>query len=224
MRPIETLVLYGLAGICVGVAFLLRGQAVAGPRPVFALASLFFWPLLVPVLLLPPRKQQGSAGSPAASSSSRLQTAMAGLDGVASELALPEIARVRVHAASVVALETRVADMDALLATPDFDHAAAVKTLTDLTHRGLPDNDSRVASVRGRLRNIERLRSLRQQSAENLERVCLQIEEITAQLKLLRFAGGSTSDNEAVAAMRQVADNMQSMTEVMLSDVREARA
>jgi hypothetical protein len=148
---------------------------------------------------------------------------MTGLDGIASELALPEIARVRVHAASVVALEARVAEMDALLSTPDFDHAKAVRTLNDLAVRGLPDNDARITSVRGRLRNIDRLRNLRQQSAENLERICLQIEEITAQLKLLRFAGGSTGDNEAVAAIRQVADSMQSMTEVMLPDVREAK-
>ena len=53
------------------------------------------------------------------------------------------------------------------------------------------------------------------QSAENLERICLQVEEITAQLKLFRFAGGASTGHDAMIAIRQVADNMQSMTEAL---------
>jgi len=141
---------------------------------------------------------------------------MTGLDGVAEERAVAEIARVRAQAGQMEVLERRIAEMDALLATPEMDGPKAERALAELLQRGLSENDARVASVRGRLRNIERLWLLRQQAAENLERVCLQIEEIAAQLRLLRFAGGTAAGADAAAAIRQVADAMQTMTEAIL--------
>jgi hypothetical protein len=214
MQPLETGLLYVVAGVAVGVAFLVRSD-VGASRVILALASVAFWPLLVPALVAP-RKARTAAPRPTLEPSSRLAAALAGLDGVAGELAIPEIARVRGHAASAGALEGRLQEMDVMLRTPEFDEAAAQRTLADLGRRGLPETDARVLSVRGRIRNIQRLRSLRDQSAENLERVCLQIEEITAQLKLLRFAGRSTTEEAAVAAIRQAAQAMQSLTEAML--------
>jgi hypothetical protein len=222
MRPLETAVLYLLVGFCVAVAFALRRDSGSGPHWLRVLAAPVFWPLLIPLLLLD-TQAKARPGSPASAptGSSRLTVALAGLNGVADELALPDLARVRAHAGSIAALESRVREMDAMLQTPEFDRAAAERTLTDLAARGVTDTDERTVSVRSRVRNIDRLQALRRRASEDIERVCLQVEEMTAQLKLLRFAGGSSADGEAMRAIRQVADAMESTTDALLAEVPE---
>lgn len=218
MILLETAVIYLLVGVCVAIAFMMKRGPRNGSTWVRALAAPFFWPLLVPLLLLDEQAKPPAPASPTArAASSRLNAALAGLSGVADEIALPDLARVRAHAGSIAALEGRVIEMDAMLRTPEFDRASAERTLADLGARGVLATDGRVVSVSSRLRNIDRLQKLRQRAAEDIERVCLQLEEMTAQLKLLRFAGGSSDDGEAMRAIRQVADAMESTTDALLS-------
>jgi hypothetical protein len=222
MLLIQSLVLYGLAGVGVGVAFLLRGSGAPGPRVLFALASVPFWPLLVPLLLMPARSESRGPERAEPVSASRLRAALAGLDGLSHELAAPELARIRGLSKAMTALEERVREMDVLLGTPEFDLVAAERSLKSLEGRGIAPTDARVASARAHLRNIAALKSLRERSAGDLERVCLQIEAIPAQLKLLRFAGGNVFDQAALTALRDVADAMQAMTEELVTDAAGA--
>lgn len=220
MLMLQSLVLYGLAGLAVAAAFLLRGEATPARQGVLAAASLAFWPLLLPLLLTFDKAARRPTSGADAISASRLKAALAGLEGLTHELAEPELARIRVLSRSMTALEARVHEMDALLGSPEFDLAAAERALDDLVRRGIAEADGRVASVRARLRNIAHLRALRERAAGDLERVCLQLEGIPAQLRLLRFAGSDVSDQTAVAAIRDVADAMQTLTEELLTDAR----
>ena len=133
---------------------------------------------------------------------------------MAEEVVAPEVARVHGLAGSMTAMEQRVREMDALLATSEFDAAAAGAALAQLEARGLAEDDPRLESVRSRLRNIDRLRQMRNRTGDDLERIVLRLEEMSSQLRLLEFAG--RSDAEVVQAIKEIADSVQEVTEGLL--------
>jgi hypothetical protein len=180
------------------------------------LAGLAFWPLFAPVLLA------GGARPPAprAGFHARVQGAeallLAALERAreASELAAPEVARVRGLTGAVASMEKRVEEMDALLQGPEFDEAHARASLAELSRRGVPEDDPRTRSVQARLRNVERLRAMRQRTLEDLERIVLKVEEMSSRLQLLRFAG--KPDAEVVQLFKEIADSVEDLTEGLL--------
>jgi hypothetical protein len=152
----------------------------------------------------------------------QLLTGLGGLRGVAEEILAPELARVRGLDGALAQMEQRLTEMDALLATPEFDPAAAQAALAALEARGVAEDDPRRQSLRARLRNIERLRGMRTRTSEDLERVVLKLEEMGSQLQLLRFAGGSDAD--AVRLLKDIAASVEEVTEGLLAAPPEAQA
>jgi hypothetical protein len=215
MGVVETCILYLLLGGVVAVALVLRAEGKGpGARVATFVAGVFFWPMFAPFLLAPARPV-GAGVLPARAAQSRLLAAVGQVEGLAAEVLRPEVARLRGLVEAVGKMEARVAEMDALLATPEFDRAATAGQLEALSRRGLAAEDARVQSVQARLRNMERLVAMRERTAADLERVVLQLEEMGSRLQLLRFAG--RPDAELVELLQSVASSVEEVTEGLLA-------
>jgi hypothetical protein len=224
MGVLETGIIYGLIGLAVATALVLRSAEAGAPERValFALGTCF-WPLYAPGLLGSAKsKEAGHGPAPDAGAlSERMQAAQAKLlealgqlDGVAQAVA-PEVTRVRLVTGQVAAMEQRVREIDALLGTEEFDLGAAREALQRIAARGIPESDPRHQSIHVRVRNIERLQAIRDRTLEDLERIALKLEEMSSRLKLLRFAG--RPDAEVVQLFKEVADSVEDVTEGLLA-------
>ena len=214
-----TAVIYAVIGLCVATALMLRDPAASPARRAGAFVTgAVFWPVFAPVLLA------GSARAPAPSpgrsprvraAEERLLAALAKVEGIAEEVLAPEVARVRAVTGQLGSMERRVLEMDELLRSPEFDAAAGAAALAELAGRGLGADDPRVQSVRARLRNVERLKALRDRTSADLERVCLKLEEMSSQLQLLKYAG--RPDAEVVRLVKDIAESVEGVTEGVLA-------
>jgi len=221
MGVVETCILYLLLGTVVAVALVLRAEGKGGgARVVTFVAGVFFWPLYAPFLLSPARPSGTGAGTgavaqPVRAAQERLRAALRQVEGLAADVLRPEVARLRGLVDAMGKMEARVAEMDALLATPEFNRALASEQLEALSRRGLGPEDARVQSVQARLRNMERLGAMRERTAADLERVVLQLEEMGSRLQLLKFAG--RPDAELVELLQSVAASVEEVTEGLLA-------
>ncbi len=218
-----TVIIYALVGLAVAGALALRpSQAHPAARTLSFAAATCFWPLYAPMLFSGPDAPVPPVGGGGGHVSARIQRAerqlMAALGkvkGLAEDVLAPEVARVQGLSLALSAMERRIQQMDQLLATPDFDVRAVQALLGDLRQRGATETDPRHQSLTTRLRNIERLTTMRRRTAEDLERIVLKIEEMTSQLQLLEFAG--RSDAEVVQAIKEIAESVGDVTEELLS-------
>ncbi len=215
MGVMETGIFYLLLGGVVAVALVLRAEGKsAGARVATFVAGVFFWPVFAP-FLLSPGHSAAAVTPPALAARERLKAALGQVEGLAAEVLRPEVARLRGLVDAMGKMEARVAEMDALLTTPEFDRSAACEQLEALSRRGLPPEDPRVQSVQARLRNMERLGAMRERTAAELERVVLQLEEMGSRLQLLKFAG--RPDAELVELLQSVASSVEAVTEGLLT-------
>ncbi len=216
MGVVETCILYLLLGGVVAVALVLRAEGKGGgARAVTFVAGVFFWPVYAPFLLSSSRPAAAAVTPPARAAQERLRAALGQVEGLAADVLRPEIARLRGLVDAMGKMEARVAEMDALLATPEFNRAVASEQLEALSRRGLTPEDPRVQSVHARLRNMERLAEMRERTAADLERVVLQLEEMGSRLQLLKFAG--RPDAELVQLLQSVAASVEEVTEGLLA-------
>jgi hypothetical protein len=211
----STAVLYAAIGLCIASALTLRQERVGAAQRVgaFALGAVF-WPFFAPGLLAA-RATPVPHAPQARIAEARLLAALEKVEGIAEEVLAPEVARVRAITGQLGSMERRVAEMDELLRSPEFDPAAAKAALESLALRAVLDDDPRVQSVRARLRNLERLRTLRDRTASDLERVCLKLEEMSSHLQLLKFAG--RPDAEVVRLVKDIAESVEGVTEGLLA-------
>jgi hypothetical protein len=227
MGVLETAIIYGLIGLVVATALVLRPdeEATAVRKVGLFLLSSCFWPLYAPSLLGGSGRVgrgRGPAGRAGAEGlSERMQRAqaqvLAALDtaeGVAQAVA-PDVARVRLLTGSVAAMERRVREIDELLSTEELDLGAAKEALAGLERRGVPETDPRHQSVSARVKNIERLAAIRDRTVDDLERIAFKLEEMSSRLRLLRFAG--KPDAEVVQLFKEVADSVEEVSEGLLA-------
>jgi hypothetical protein len=219
----ETCIIYLLIGVAVGVAFTLKtGSGGAWSRAAGCVAGVLFWPLFAPLVLGAGRSEPRSDaenGGPALDArihraEEKLVGALSQVEGVAEEVIAPEVTRVRGLAGSMASMARRVRDMDALLASQEFDPGVARAALQALAARGVGDADPRAQSIRARLRNIERLEGMRARTADDLERIVLKLEEMSSQIHLLKFAG--RSDEELVGMIKGIAESVAQAAESLL--------
>ena len=122
MGVIETCILYLLLGGVVAVALVLRAEGQSpGSRAVTFVSGVFFWPVFAPFLLAPGACRRPPRSPPARAARDRLVGALGQVEGLAADVLRPEVARLRGLVDAVGKMEARVAEMDALLATPEFD-------------------------------------------------------------------------------------------------------
>jgi division protein CdvB (Snf7/Vps24/ESCRT-III family) len=223
-----TALLYALVGLAVAVALLLRERrAPLLRRALLVLLAVPFWPLLAPFLLGAPAA--APPDGPRAGEDARIRKvqdevlrALSHLDGLAEEVLAPEVARVRDLTSAMAAMSRRIAEMDALLASPELAQQPAEALLRELAARGVSEGDGRSQSVRARLRNIERLKGLRERTRADLERIVLKLEEMASQLHVLKFAG--RPDAELLRAVKEIADGVESIADGLLADEQASAA
>jgi hypothetical protein len=226
MSALGTLVIYVILGLVVAAATALRDERPAGLRLAFLFtAGVLFWPFLAPSLLggaalSPTSASPGAADGPLAlriqAAEDQVLAALGKVKGGVAEGALaPEAARVRHLAGSLRALATRLGDIDETLRAPELDAQKLEERLADLTARGCAEGDARAASLRARLRNVERLRALRARTHDDLERALFKMEEITSQMLLLKFAG--RPDAEVAGLIDEIAEGVEGVAEALFA-------
>jgi hypothetical protein len=238
----ETSIIYTIIGAVVAAAMWLATPTehfvIRTSR--FALHTVL-WPFFAPILLgrslqMDPHPERRPALNALGESSrvqqdprvqqaeQRLLDALAGLDGVAEDVLGSEMSRVRDLAGSLAAMAGRMSEMDELLATDEFDEERAQlaleaicgqEDLQDVQH-GAADRRARRDSVGARLRNIRRLKQMRQALSADLERAILKIEEISSQIRLLRFA--DRPEHEVSELIQDFAATVEGLSEGLLSN------
>jgi hypothetical protein len=220
-----TLVLYAVLGLVVAVATVLREPRAANGAARLAFlftAGVLFWPLLAPSLFggapppSPAAPPDGALGARIQAAEEQILAALAKVKGGVAEGALaPEAARVRHLAGSLRALATRLGEIDETLRAPELDAARLEERLAELLARGCVEGDARAASLRARLRNVERLRALRARTHDDVERALFKMEEITSQMLLLKFAG--RPDADVAGLIDEIADGVEGVTEALFA-------
>jgi hypothetical protein len=165
----------------------------------------------------------------------RLLDALASLDGIAEDVLGSQMEHVRDLTGSLAAMARRVGEMDELLATGEFDQERAQAALEAIGQQEdqqedgadpdtadmhtadmhAADMQARRDSVRARLRNIRRLKQMRHASSADLERAILKIEEISSQIRLLRFA--DRPEHEVSGLIQDIAATVEGLSEGLLS-------
>ena len=224
----ETLIIYGLVGLAVATSIALA----RGARPTVASAGLFAahtacWPFFAPILfggaLDPPPGPSGTDRDQGDSAvdggialvEARLLASLDRVSGIAGELLGSQAQSVRALSKSLADMERRIAEMDELLASAEFDRDLAEQALHQLLNDPtIDDGDARVVSVQSRLRNIDRLHTMRHQTRRDLHRALLQMEEMNSQLLLLQFA--DQHDDEITRDIQEIASTLDGLCEGLL--------
>ena len=222
-----TAIIYLLLGLVVASATALGEARLGAGRALFLFTvGALFWPLFAATLL------GGGAASKApndarvgddSAANARIRAAEADMlaalakvkGGVAGEAMAPEAARVRDVASGLRALAARVVEIEEALRAPGLDSAAIEAQLEGVAARGADESDPRAQSLRARLRNVERLRTLRARTGEDLERSLFKMEEITSQMLLLKFAG--RPEAEVAELIEGIADSVEGVTEALFA-------
>jgi hypothetical protein len=213
MGVVETGVVYLAIGLAVALATVLR-SAAGSRRVLVGAAALLFWPFYAVLLFDPPPPKRGELETRIGEADRLLAAAVARLDGFASDILEPEVERIRRLAEPLRAMVRRLEEMDELLASPEFDRGRAEAKLAELDGLAAPD-DPRTQSLRARLRNIERLSEMRAHTRIELERALLRIEEMSAEIALLKFAG--RPDAELLRELKEIADGVEGLAEGLWS-------
>jgi hypothetical protein len=192
-----TAIVYTILGLVVATAFELHREEALSLTVVGAFVMrTACWPFFAPMLLgapeqrraAPPHRHNAAPGRRVDEAERSLLAALESLDGLAGDLFAPQRERICEMADSLRKMRERIAEMDALLASTEFDEARAEQTLEAVLADGTDGRDERADSVRARLRNIGRLKKMRAALNADFERAILKLDEISSQMLLLKFA------------------------------------
>ena len=179
MKVGEFLLLYAMLGAGAALVVSVRGAH----HPADAALLFVLWPLYGPFLVL-----QATPAHPAAShGETAFLSALRGAAGTPLANLLPDEPTARALARRLRAAAARVAEIDALLARPDFSEDA-VKRRQDVL-RAKPGSERALATSDHRLQNIARLRALRNRFASELDEVEELLAQLTTQAEVVRLAG-----------------------------------
>jgi hypothetical protein len=165
---------YVAIGLAIAVgALALRRQITAGD----VVFLLVLWPLAAPLIFGGHRDESDPGAAELVAALARAQT---------SPLAavLPDAETARVLASRLREAGTRLADLEQVLARPDFDEGAAERRANELTARGAT---SAAATAQLRVRTLAQLRSLRVRYRGELDEVRELIAQLVAQAELVRL-------------------------------------
>jgi hypothetical protein len=166
-----------------GIGYLAVGAAIAVTASVLrrcrsagdALLLVGMWPLWAPLTLArsdTDHREQELLGALARAQASPLASV------------LPDADSARVLASRLREASVRLIDLDAVLARPDFDPAAAEQRAGELTARGAL---AAAATTRLRVRTLGQLRTLRERYRRELDEVHELIAQLVTQAELVRL-------------------------------------
>jgi DNA-binding transcriptional MerR regulator len=177
-----TLGALGLGYLAVGAA--LAVAAVAARRVSSAADAILLvgmWPLWAPLAFARPQLTGAAADDPR---ERELIGALARAQDSPMAAVLPDEVNARVLAARLREAGVRLAELDAVLARPDFDPAAAERRAGELAARG---STAAAATAQLRVRTLGQLRALRERYRIELDEVHELIAQLVAQAELVRL-------------------------------------
>ena len=232
MGIFETAIIYTLIGFAIAASLALAREAPT----TLAAGALFvvhtiFWPFFAPILLGeavetrdPPTADSNAtdeaqlpdvADPKIRRTEAQLLSALDRVGGIAEELLGPQMESVRNLSSSLARMDERIAEMDTLLKSSEFDRQAAEQALEALLDDpSIDDGDERIESVRSRLRNIDRLQKMRRLATRDLQRALLKMEEMNSQILLLQFA--DQPEGEIAQNIQEIASTIDGLSEGLL--------
>ncbi len=232
MGIFETGVIYTLIGLAVAASLaLMRRTPMSLTRAGLFVVHTICWPFFAPIIFggavekgdRAPEDDRAStpglcrdvADPQIRRCSAQLLAALDRVGGIAEELLGPQMESVQNLSTSLERMDERIAEMDALLESSEFDEDDAERALEALLEDPNVDNtDERVESVRSRLRNIDRLQKMRRRARRDLQRALLKMEEMNSQILLLQFA--EQPEDEIAQNIQDIASTIDGLTEGLL--------
>ena len=232
MGIVETIVLYSLVGLVVAAAFVVWQPIDSLSKNVVLFGThLLLWPIFAPVLLgravdasahgdtshdRPSRISPDFDNAQISEVEKQLMEALDTVGGIAEELLGGELENIRRLSDSLATMDRRIAEMDALLGSDEFDRQQAERTLKRLLDDpDIAEDDDRIESVRARLRNIDRLMNMRDRARRDLDRAVLKMEEMISQILLLQFA--DQPEEEIAENIHEIASTIDGLSEGLLT-------
>ena len=171
-----SLVALGVSYLAIG-AVLALALAVARRRlsPGDAVLVVALWPMYAPLALA--RATQPRRETELLAALARAQASL--LAGV-----LPDAESARILGGRLREAGARLGELDALLARPDFDPAAAERRAAELAARG---SSAAAATAQLRVRTLGQLRALRERYRSELDEVGELIAQLVTQAELVRL-------------------------------------
>jgi hypothetical protein len=216
----ETLIVYGIIGSSVAGAIWLSDKESSA---LVAMVHMLLWPLFAPMLFEPRASEPGrpvarptdERADPRLTEVERaLMDALETLDGAPEDVLRPEVERVRSLMDSLDDMARRRDDMESMLDEPQFDRERATAVLCELDASDMPDEAHR-ESVRNRIRHIERLETMHASLSRDIERTLLKLEEMTSQIRLLRFADSPAE--EVSNLVRDITSTVEGLSEGLMT-------
>jgi hypothetical protein len=163
---------YAAIGVAVAIA-----AAVAGRRPGAAdvLMLTAVWPLAGPMILFGDRERADDH---------ELVSALARAKASPLASILPDAETARVLQARLREASARLADLEDVLARPDFDPGSAQRRASELTARGAT---AAAATAQLRVRTLGQLRELRERYRSELDEVHELMAQLVTQAELVRL-------------------------------------
>jgi len=187
MSLADLAILYAIVGVGCAAIVYRRTRGSRRRRAGSALLALPLWPLWAPLALVPDPPRRTPATGRVARIEAELERAVAAAKGSAFAILFSEDSAERIRA-ELRALALRIGELDAVLAQPGFDLAAAERRVTHLEHEGSPTAVRTAVLHRD---NVARLEGLREKSARSLEELGELVGALRSQLVLARYAGSS---------------------------------
>lgn len=171
-----SLVALGVSHLAIGAALALA-LALARRRlsPADAVLVVALWPMYAPLALA--RATQPRREAELLAALARAQASP--LAGV-----LPDAESARILGGRLREAGARLGELDALLARPDFDPAAAERRAAELAARG---SSAAAATAQLRVRTLGQLRALRERYRSELDEVGELIAQLVTQAELVRL-------------------------------------
>ncbi|MEZ4266139.1 MAG: hypothetical protein R3F39_07155 [Myxococcota bacterium] len=188
MKLFELSLIYFLIGLGCALALAARGGAW-GPRALDAGLALVLWPLIMPFALM--RTSDSQPNTPVSAVESAFLDAIRRASSTPLGKLLPDAETARALGARLRGAAARVADIDALLAQPDFSLELAQRRRDELAERG---DRQALDAVDSRIQNLNRLRALRDRFARELDAVAELLAQLRIQAEVVRLAGGLDDD------------------------------
>ena len=165
---------YASIGMVIALGAVILRRRISAADVVFLIT---LWPLAAPMILGGHRDDEDPGAAELVSALSRAQ---------ASPLAsvLPDAETARVLASRLREAGSRLADLEAVLARPDFDEAAAERRAAELAARGAT---GAAATAQLRVRTLAQLRALRFRYRGELDEVRELISQLVTQAELVRL-------------------------------------
>ena len=168
----------GMAYLAIGAAIAI-GAITAGRRltPGDTAFLVTLWPLAAPLVLAGQRSDDDPV-------TNELMKALARAQASPLAAVLPDTETARVLASRLREAEAHLADLDDVLARPDFDEASAEARVKDLAARGA---SGAAATAQLRVKTLGQLRALRVRFRSELDEVRELIAQLVTQAELVRL-------------------------------------